>query len=366
MGLRGKKPGIRYWPSRKGGGYFTTWNGKQTELALGPKDEPHGPTYEKACKAYGRLLCQTEGAGTANLQVEGVRQRYLEWKRKIDPHEALMFEQTTAGFFDRYGDMVVGALVRHHLTDWLDEHRDWSAGYRGRVGKYVMRAFKVGKERGWTPSDPFAGMKMPRGRLRGKEARLPLELCQMLIDECRSAEFRLVLRTLRVTGARPKELFQAEIEDYAKGRITYYAEPGPGKYVWKNAKKTGKDRIVTIPSPLREEIEARIAGRTSGLIFPTKSGRPWSKQNLFEQWKRLMNRPAVSAYLREHGLRRRDVVPYSFRHTFISEWIDAGRSTEMCAELTGTSAEMIRRCYCHMDRDTVERNYTEFMQGRPI
>jgi hypothetical protein len=39
-----KQTEIKYWPSRKGGGYFCNYKRKQHELALGPKDGPTGPT----------------------------------------------------------------------------------------------------------------------------------------------------------------------------------------------------------------------------------------------------------------------------------------------------------------------------------
>ena len=47
---------IRYWPSRKGGGYFCNYRRKQHELALGPKDGPTGPTYLRALDAFRALL----------------------------------------------------------------------------------------------------------------------------------------------------------------------------------------------------------------------------------------------------------------------------------------------------------------------
>jgi len=47
---------IRYWPSRKGGGYFCNYCRKKCELALGPDDKPTGPTYLRALDAFKALL----------------------------------------------------------------------------------------------------------------------------------------------------------------------------------------------------------------------------------------------------------------------------------------------------------------------
>src|SRR4051812_31782317 len=45
--IMGRKANVRYW-QRRGGGYSTTLNGSQVELALGSDDQPDGPTYKAA------------------------------------------------------------------------------------------------------------------------------------------------------------------------------------------------------------------------------------------------------------------------------------------------------------------------------
>src|SRR5436190_23259835 len=51
-----RKASVRYWPGRKGGGYFCVYQGVRRELALGPDDAPDGPTYLSALEAFQALM----------------------------------------------------------------------------------------------------------------------------------------------------------------------------------------------------------------------------------------------------------------------------------------------------------------------
>src|SRR5690242_16702253 len=46
----GRRASVRYWESR--GGYCCEMGGRQIVLATGPRDEPNGPCYEAALKAF--------------------------------------------------------------------------------------------------------------------------------------------------------------------------------------------------------------------------------------------------------------------------------------------------------------------------
>ena len=47
---------ITYWATRKGGGYFCIRKGERFELALGPDDQPTGPTYRKAQDKFQAIM----------------------------------------------------------------------------------------------------------------------------------------------------------------------------------------------------------------------------------------------------------------------------------------------------------------------
>src|SRR5262245_56368332 len=64
-----RTPTIRYWSSRKGGGFFTTIKGTQEELALGPNDKAiNGPTYQRACRVFLNLMAPRDPADTITFK----------------------------------------------------------------------------------------------------------------------------------------------------------------------------------------------------------------------------------------------------------------------------------------------------------
>jgi hypothetical protein len=49
-----RTPQIRYFESRQA--YYTQYQGRQHLLAVGPKDEPDGPTYQKAVQRFACVM----------------------------------------------------------------------------------------------------------------------------------------------------------------------------------------------------------------------------------------------------------------------------------------------------------------------
>src|SRR4051794_33005252 len=99
---RGRKPSVRYWASRKGGGYFVTLEGTLHELALGPDDAPTGPTYAAALEKFGKLLRMETGKGTDSYPVTALFNKYREHLAAKDAEYNLdrlfTFERNVASF----------------------------------------------------------------------------------------------------------------------------------------------------------------------------------------------------------------------------------------------------------------------------
>jgi len=56
------------------------------------------------------------------------------------------------------------------------------------------------------------------------------------------------------------------------------------------------------------------------------------------------------------GRDKRDLVPYSFRHTFITEMINAGATYAEAAQMCGTSVAQIEKTYFHLDQKSRLKN----------
>src|SRR5262249_43146004 len=151
-----------------------------------------------------------------------------------------------------------------------------------------------------------------------RESRMDEQLMDLVEREAPSDQACLFLRLLRQTGARPIELREATHDRYHDGWIIHPWR-GPG-YVWKCAKATQQDRVIFTPPEIRPILDGLHKPRERGPLLLTKQGRKWTQNNLTQLWRRLLERKPVAGYLREHNIRREDVTPYSYRHSFISDW----------------------------------------------
>jgi integrase len=365
---RGRKPTVRYWPSRKGGGYFCTLQGWQVDLALGPDDQPDGPTYLAALDQFTKLMRLEEGKGGDGYLVSALFNQYRrnltdkDKERPRDPTRLETFERYARSFCKLYGTLPVGALRAYHFDDWLAGRDGWNATTRHHAGRHVLACINWGVKKGYVATNPVAEkIELPEPLRRGREARMPDGLCRLLIEKSFSKEFRLFLKILWLTGARPVELRRATARNYLAGRIVHRANPSPGEYRHKNI-RTGKDRVVYLPDELVPEVEALVRKYPAGPIFRSPRGSAWTTANLSLTWLRLARRKEVQDYCAANGRNMDDFTPSCYRHTFASAWIDSGRSIDVLAELLGTSVAMLERVYGHPDVETMHRHYREFLE----
>ena len=82
-------------------------------------------------------------------------------------------------------------------------------------------------------------------RSRGQEAYIAPALYTKLIAGV-NHNFADLLRVLHDTGSRPAEAYHIEARYYrpADKVIVYPGQPVIGEVAWKNAKRTGKDRVI--------------------------------------------------------------------------------------------------------------------------
>ena len=86
------------------------------------------------------------------------------------------------------------------------------------------------------------------------------------------------------------------------------------------------------------------ASEKGKLIFSIDGKAPITKRALYYHFDKVLDLA---------GIQRadRDLVPYSFRHYFITERITAGLSYQQVAEMCGTSIAQIERTYFHLNDD---------------
>jgi integrase len=384
MAQRGRKASVRYYASK--GGYFTHFEGRNIRLATGPDDAPQGPTYLAALREFGELM-QVNTADTAD-QANTVRivvdlyGQHLERNGQTRTLKILLDTCTSA--VGQFGDKTFAQLKPVHVTNWLalmakpraHVHKTktggkskqrmvkWGPTYQNIALRTLVAAFNWAKGQGIISAhcleNPKAVVVRNRKRSRGQEAYVSPATWKKLIDRVGATNhlFADLLRFLRGTGCRPSEAYHVEARYYraAEKCVVYPGHPGPDDFAWKNARRSGKDRLIFLTDDLAEMVEQRIAEHPDGPIFRSRHDRRWCQEavsvNLRWYAKRLGIKPPPTAY--------------GFRHSFATDWLLNGGSIKVLADLIGTSVSMIERHYGHLmvDKDRVRSILTSVMKGR--
>ncbi len=362
----GPKPSVRYWKSKKA--YGCSIDGEQHFLARGPDDAPGGPTYLAALDRFRKLVVQDRAKGTDDYLVSALMNQYRAHLRTTRKSGAPgVFEVMARGFTAKHGKHKVRDLKPHHVEDWLAKQDNWNATTRAHAGTLILGAVSWARKKGFIDTDPLAGrVDLPQPILRGREARMSEELMDLLIDEARrnkmrSQEFADFLWVLRVTGARPGELRATEAFNYEKGKLVFRWNATRG-YIWKNAKKTQRDRIIYLTPDVQVYVEKLVARKPQGLIFRTPRDAGWLPTSIGNKWRWLVKRPRVVAYCQEHGIDANGLKPYNFRHSAISAWVDRAGDIYVGAQVFGTSVKMIETRYGHPNVDLIHEKVLAFHQ----
>lgn len=365
---------IGYYPSRKG--YYTCFRKEQILLAKGPDDQTTGPTYLAALAKFQEIMqlanADTIDQGNTVRLIVDLYGQHLE--RNGQARSLTILLDTCTSAIEQFGDLPIGDLKPKHVSDWLDLKAKpridskkrtvkWGPTYRGIALRTLVTALNWAKGQGLISKHCLEKSKavVIRGkkRSRGKEAYIPPQTFKTLIDGVGATNlgFADLLRFLYGTGCRPSEAYHVEARYYHRADkcIVYPGEPGPTDFVWKNARRTGKDRVIMLSDELAAMVEARIDRYPEGRIFRTKRDTKWVTEamsvNLRWYAKRLKISPAPTAY--------------GFRHTYATNWLLNAGSIKILADLIGTSVAMIERHYGHLmvDKDRVRAIMTEVMKN---
>lgn len=352
---RGRKRRINYWASRRG--YYTTWQGKQRLLASGPEDEA---TYQKALTMFAAL--QADSTPADQLPLARVWELYRATLAQRLPKEQRLLQYLVEPFFALFGHLPWAALRPLHFERYFAARPAWGDTTRHTAGRRVLIALHWARKQGHVPPNPeLAHVRLPEPRVRGREARLPAELCDLIVAGARKPHVRLLLRVLRETGCRPIELRMARSEHYRPLCLVF---PWNAKGYRHKTAKTRKDRVIHLSRETDAEVKQLVGLHPDGFLFRSSYGKPLSERHFLNLFRQAVNRPSVHQAIIARGVDPAAVTPYSFRHTFISEWLDAGRSIKVCADLCGTSVAMIERVYGHPDQARLGEHYRDFMAGQ--
>lgn len=353
-----RKPQVRYFASR--GAYYTQVDGKQHKLATGPDDGPTGPTFFKALDTYKELLT------TASVATE--KDRSPLWailEAYADVIEATratatvrLRKQMLKPFVDELGERSVGTLTHDDVDAFLrkmrqsrkhPKYRDslirWGESSVAMFLKSVNAALNWAVGRKLITSNPVRGYEMPKMRSRSTRCLLAPADHQRVLTACGSNPIRELIVALEATGARPGELIHAEAKDWIDriGAIVYRGDDTRREDDFRH-KTAGecKDRIIRFHGQSLETMRELVKRYPKGPLFRNRQGKAWKQLFLNNRFRRLRIKLGLP-----------DLIPYSYRHTFATRWLEQGGNLDLLAEIMGNSPATIQKFYRHITPHSV-------------
>lgn len=250
-------------------------------------------------------------------------------------------------------------LSREDLLNWIHDANRWPSGH-ARAGqeksKSTQRANLIAVQMLQDYSREFQGgtRKLKKVDLKkpgvSRRERIPTPDEVLRILERAPAEWALVYRALRLTGARPSELTGAKIVDL-HGNVLVLAEH-------KTSRKTGAPRKIPLGSQVAPLFSQAIDSRTEGAIFLDGGGKPWTVAKLSRIFRRLRGQLGLTP----------DLVLYSARHEFGTA-VAKRYGILQAKELLGHTDIATTQRYTHLTEDELrqfqEGAITDVVPGDP-
>jgi integrase len=325
----------KYYPSRRG--YYVWFQGRQHQLAKGPKNDP--AVKAKAQEAFHALmLTSLEPQAGDRIPAYSVLNGYVAWaetnrKRRTFKNRV----QYLQGFSDRYGRTLVCDLTIRDAETFMDSQPRWGAASRDQFITSVNAAFNWAVKRKLVKTNPFKGMEKPviRSRARTKDDYITDEVLALFLGQARPAHRDIIL-ALDATGARPEELAVLLAADYNPALGTLMPK------VSKNERHEAKGRpprTIYVLECLRPTIERLCRENPTGPLFRNTCGRAWQVHNLDRWFREVRERLGLTG----------QYTPYGLRHRFATRYLLKGGSMSKLATLLDTSVRVIEHHYGHLD-----------------
>ena len=234
-----------------------------------------------------------------------------------------------------YGDKPIGKLIPMDIQQWLDAHKGWGASTRRMAVQGVKRAFNYAVKMGLIADNPIAKFKVGQGRKRITYFTPKQEAAMMKHSTPALAiAIRVCIRTGVRYGSEFCRLTAKHIDDTGKCMVWRFSA---------EESKTGKPRVVYIPTDIAELTRQAAKRYPHGAIFRTSHGKPWVIRNLRSAFRLLKLK------LEKNGVKLDpDACLYSTRHTYAKRMLggywDKPTTIELVAGLMGNSRQV---CWDH-------------------
>jgi integrase len=379
--------GPRYYPSRNG--WFANLNGERIRLTTGPRKT----TQQEAQERYQAELAarKVEVAGDRN-KVWAILNAYIvDLQNRVDNQERAentfkLHRGVIVQFNEQFSDTLVRDLRPQHVTEWLAamrkprRHRTgkhevrWNDAMAQMARRVLKRAFNwAWSEAGLISCNPLA----LKGKSRDKplrsgpsENRLAIEKREheMLLAQAERRTkkgFLYLIQFLYRTGARPAEMYGVKASEWSETKQAFVIKAGPearGRY---KLARLGRDRTLFVPDDLVPLARKLMAMHPDGPLFRTEGGKPWKNSTLCARFRSIKLAANRAARLSGQAPLRTAISAYSYRHGFVTRWVENNLPLARLCELLNTSPMMIHKHYSHLfeQTETLRQSLNDFDRG---
>jgi integrase len=308
--------------------WYASVSGRQVSLKVrGKQNEPEAWSAWHSLRAR----CAGEPEPTACATVRELLDRFLDDCRgRARPKTVEVY-----AYFLRHFAEACGAKLAVLVTPQWVEHAalkpSWSPSTRNDFVGAVATAFRWGERCRVIPRNPLWSVRRPPKGSRGAKAVLTAEQVEKLLAAATPA-FRVLLRLLWLTGARPAEIYGLTAADVNLASGVAVIERH------KTADATGRARVIHLPVEAVELLRPLAERHPDGPLVRNNLGDPWNEDAVVCAMKLTRRRAGIPT-----------ATCYGLRHSFATDALANGVPEAHVAELLGHSGTaMLHKHYSHL------------------
>jgi integrase len=331
----------KVWFRKSKNAWFATVriNGVQKQIRLvtapdtneGRKKAEDQLVQELAARGYSQEAEADAEAPPSWAAVGHVVRAFLQHSRGEHAAEtAAWYSNLLTPFAETFGRLRVTQLRKRHVRAWVASKGYNPTSANKAIGA-LKRAFNWAVEEEHIPKNPIAHVRKPKALVRDRTLT-PAER-GLILTAIRGPAFRLFVRAMTLTGARPGEVARVTVADVDLGR---------GLWVFKThktAKKTGTPRLIPLCPEAIDLTRELMAEHPDGPLFRNSRGRPWTRNAVRIRFRNLR---------RKHP-ELRGIIAYTYRSSFATDALEGGVPDATVAAILGhTNTATLHNYYARL------------------
>ena len=278
---------------------------------------------------------------------------YLKTEKKLAKNSCEAYRRDVSEFvaFEASrGITDVTARSSTEMVAWLHQLKEKgrSASTVNRKVASIRAFYRYLIERGYTQTDPTAGIRSPRIERKEIEYLSIQEIDRLLEspdDSVRGVRDRAILEVLYATGIRVSELIDLNM-DSINLRMGFVTCDGQGS----------RARIIPLGRPARAALENYISGARLQLVRE----RTEEEALFVNQYGRRITRQGLWKILRDYGEkaeRSHSLTPHTLRNSFAVHMLQNGADLKSLQELLGHEDISATQIYLSVTKNRIKDVY---------